>query len=197
MDYLGGPHLNTQVFKSRGSCIVEASESQSHVTGGESEIRKKQEGAICKSNIRCMILSDAEDDKLLVLLLTPDRGLPKAIVSCPFERWRLANLSFSPCTSPKDFFPGLITTPLLLCSAWMRLSGLQLWDGAESKMRWEVSLWSESPVTQICLLQGDVITAKEGKWQGTVVSETWRPGPNGHRIFISAWEDRLGKEVKM
>lgn len=84
-DYLGGPHLNTQVFKSRGSFIVEASESQSHVTGGESEIRKKQEGEIHKASIRCMILSDAED-KLLVLLMTPDRRLPKATVSCPFER---------------------------------------------------------------------------------------------------------------
>ena len=153
MDYLGGPNLNTQVFKSRGSFIVEASESQSHVTGRESEIiRKKQKGEMCKANIRCMILSDAEGVKLWVLLMTPGRGLPKATVSCPFEWWRLTNLSFSPCTLPKDFFPGLITTPLLLCSAWMRLSGLQLWDGAESKMRWEVSLWSESPVTQICLL---------------------------------------------
>ena len=44
MDYLGGPHLNTQVFKSRGSCIVEASESQSHVTGGESDECGAQRG---------------------------------------------------------------------------------------------------------------------------------------------------------
>ena len=87
MDYPGGPNLDTQVFKSRGSFTVEASESQSHTTGGENEIiRKKQEREICEASIRCVILSDTESDKLSVLLMTPYRGLPKATVSCPFER---------------------------------------------------------------------------------------------------------------
>lgn len=52
MDYQGGPNLDTQVFKSRGSFIVEASEAESYNRGENEIIRKKQERRSMRSQYK-------------------------------------------------------------------------------------------------------------------------------------------------
>lgn len=117
---------------------------------------------MCKANTRCMILSDAEGVKLWILLMTPDRGLPKATVSCPFEWWRLTNLSFSPCTLPKDFFSRADNNSLafMLCLNEAEWAPAVRWKKAkwDERYPWEVSLQLHRSVC--CRVS--VITAKEG-----------------------------------